>query len=168
MITEHIKSKPQGRGGLENSGIKFGPALGLLLMCSVIIKLLCEAAIASDTNRVAGNTLIFPATGNPPTNVVPTFNFGNFDTVGQSTGQIALAPFSVHGANPNATVPSVQSFSFQIQHEVGFGNRSERRIRGYLREPPRAEPQPELYPVRSNVLEGESGPVEISGRGSAE
>ncbi len=108
------------RGGLKNPGIALGPAVGFAYDVFGSGKTVIRGGYRIGFDRVPGNTLIFPATGSPPSNVVPVFNFGNLDTVGASTGQIALAPFNVEGADPNGKPPYIQSFSLQVQQEVGF------------------------------------------------
>src|SRR5262249_30771385 len=66
------------------------------------------------------NELAFAAVGQPPKFFNPTFNFGNLSTVGQSTGQIALGVSDVIAADQKGFVPSVQSFSLQVQQDVGW------------------------------------------------
>src|SRR5581483_5649541 len=51
----------------------------------------------------------------------PTFNFGNLSTVGQNTGQIALGTTGILAADPEGKIPNVQSFSLQVQQDIGKG-----------------------------------------------
>ena len=77
-------------------------------------------------DRVSGNALIFPAVGQPPLFVNPTFNFGNLETIGTgSTGTfnantLALGTSSILGADPEGHLANVQSFSLQVQQQIGF------------------------------------------------
>src|SRR5581483_5056289 len=64
---------------------------------------------------------IFAAVGQPPLFYNPTFNFGNLSTVGQNTGQIALGTTGILAADPEGKIPNVQSFSLQVQQDIGKG-----------------------------------------------
>src|SRR5262249_20680092 len=65
-------------------------------------------------DRVAGNELAFAAVGQPPKFFNPTFTFGNLSNV----GNIGLGVTSVIAADPEGHLPSTQSFSLQVQHDL--------------------------------------------------
>lgn len=108
-------------GGIKSRGVQFGPVLGFAYDVFGDKKTVVRGGYRLGYDRVQGNELAFAAVGQPPKFFNPTFTFGNLSTVGQSAGQqVALGVTSVIAADPEGHVPSVQSFSLQVQHDVGW------------------------------------------------
>jgi hypothetical protein len=108
-------------GGIQSRSVQFGPSLGFAYDIFGDKRTVVRGGYRLGYDRVQGNELAFAAVGQPPLFFNPTFNFGNLSTVGQNAGQgIALGTTGVIAADPKGNVPSVQSFSLQVQHDVGW------------------------------------------------
>lgn len=106
-------------GGIKSRGVQYGPAFGFAYDVMGDKKTVVRGGFRIAYDRVQGNELIFAAVGTPPLFVQPTFNFGNLSTVGTSTGPLALGTVSVLGADPKGKIPSIMSFSLQVQRDIG-------------------------------------------------
>jgi Carboxypeptidase regulatory-like domain/TonB-dependent Receptor Plug Domain len=103
-------------GGVKSRGVQFGPVFGFAYDVFGDKKTVVRGGYRMGYDRVAGNELAFAAVGQPPKFFNPTFTFGKLSDVGNS----ALGVTSVIAADPEGHIPSTQSFSLQVQHDVGW------------------------------------------------
>ena len=108
-------------GGIKSRGVQFGPAFGFAYDVFGDKKTVVRGGYRLGYDRVQGNELAFAAVGQPPT----VFQSDNSTSAtsprsARAPGKIALGVTGVIAADPEGHIPSVQSFSLQVQHDVGW------------------------------------------------
>lgn len=119
-FTGQVNGKDYFPGGIKSRGVQYGPVLGFAWDVFGTKTTVVRGGYRLGYDRIQGNELIFAAVGMPPLYIQPTFNFGNLSTVGQSTGQLALGVSSVIAADREGYLPNIQSFSLQVQQDMGL------------------------------------------------
>jgi hypothetical protein len=111
-------------GGIKDRGVQYGPAFGFAWDVFGTKRTVVRGGYRLSYDRVQGNELAFAAVGQPPLYAQPTFNFGSLATVGQGAGQslnnLSLGTSGVIASDPEGYIPSTQSFSLQVQQDVGW------------------------------------------------
>jgi len=115
----------EGSAGLPQGGVKhrfnnFGPRFGFAYDPTGSGKMSIRGGGGIFYERIRQNTTYFGGVGNPPVLVQPTLYGGNIDNYGPSLlASGTVFPVGITGINPDGNIPTIYSWSVNVQRELG-------------------------------------------------
>jgi hypothetical protein len=105
-------------GGYESRGVQWGPRIGFAYNVLGRSRTVIRGGYGISYDRSQGN-VIGALVNQPPLVQQPTFYYGYLAELSNALGY--TAPPGVSGINRHAKIPNVQSFSFGVQRNLGWG-----------------------------------------------
>jgi hypothetical protein len=118
MVQEGSGKLPQG--GVEHRKNNWAPRVGISFDPLGDGKTAIRAGAGIFYERIQQNVYNFGGLGNPPLVITPQFYGGNLDQL--NPGLVAsgtLSPVGVRAIDPKGQIPTIYSWSFDIQREIG-------------------------------------------------
>jgi hypothetical protein len=118
-LTNGVLQAGQGlpQGVYKNRGVHFGPRFGFAYDMFGNQSLVVRGGGGMFYDRLQGNS-VFDLVQNPPTTIIPTFNYGRMQDIG--SGQVLLAPPALQAFDLEGKVPTSYAFNLGIQYKLPF------------------------------------------------
>jgi hypothetical protein len=118
LIEEGAKGLPLG--GIKHRWNNFAPRIGIAFDPSGSGKMSIRGGFGMFYERIRQNNTNFGGVGNPPVLIQPTLYGGRVDDISPSLlAQGTLFPVGVVAINPDGKVPTIYSWSLDVQRELG-------------------------------------------------
>jgi hypothetical protein len=116
-LTNGVFQAGQGvpQGVYKNRGVHFGPRFGFGYDVRGDQKIVIRGGGGMFYDRPQGNT-VFDLVQNPPTTLIPTFNYGRIQDIG--SGQVLLAPPALVAFDLEGKVPVSYAFNLGVQYKL--------------------------------------------------
>jgi hypothetical protein len=109
------------RGGFESDKVLFGPRFGFAYDLTGKQRTVIRGGFGVTYDRINSDVTIAAIT-NPPNTFTPNLFFGRLDDIPSlRTAGGALAPFTLNAADTGGELPTVYTYSLNLQQNLGWG-----------------------------------------------
>src|SRR5262249_23163869 len=109
------------RGGFNSASVLFGPRFGFALDVTGKQQTVIRGGFGVTYDRINSDVTIAAIT-NPPNTFTPNFYFGRLDDIASLRGAGGvLAPLTLNAADAGGELPTVYSYSLNVQQNLGWG-----------------------------------------------